>query len=63
MKLRESEYVIDRLNENIAALEDRVETLVDENRVLHAECKFGAIVAAMFGVAVGIVIGTVIAWQ
>lgn len=63
MKLRESEYLIDRLNENIAALEDRVKTLVHENKVLHEECKFGAIVAMMFGLAVGIVTGTVIAWQ
>jgi len=63
VRQRESEYIIDRLNENIAALESKVEKLIAENRVLHEECKFGAAVGLLFGVALGIVIGTTIAWQ
>jgi tetrahydromethanopterin S-methyltransferase subunit G len=63
VKLRESEYIIDRLNENIAALESRIEALVKENKETHEECKFGAAVGLMFGIALGVVIGTVIAWQ
>lgn len=62
MKYRQSEYLIDRLNENIAALEDRVERLVKENEALTEECKFGAVVAGMFGIALGLALAAVISW-
>lgn len=63
MKQRESEYIIDRLNEHIAALESQVEALVKENKSMHEECKFGAAVGLLFGIAIGVVVGTAIAWQ
>lgn len=63
MKQRESEYLIDRLNEEIAALESRVDALINENKTLHEECRFGAVVTGMLGICLGVVIGTAIAWQ
>ena len=63
VKTRESEYLIDRLNADIAALEDRVEGLIEENKSLYEECKFTAVLALVLGVCIGVIIGTVVAWR
>ena len=62
MKTRELEYTVDRLREQIARLQDNVEGLVNENKSLQTECKFGAGVALVCGFTIGSAITAAILW-
>lgn len=61
--MRKSEYVIDRLQAEIQHYKDIADAYEREYKVLKEECRFGAAVALMFGIALGIAAGTAIAWQ
>lgn len=57
-----SEYVIDRLQAEINHYKEVADMWEREYRTLQEECKFGAAVAIMIGLCLGVVIGTTITW-
>jgi hypothetical protein len=62
VKLRDSEYLVDRLKAEVEHYKDVADTYEQEYRALKEECKFGAAVTGMLGVCFGIIIGTLFAW-
>lgn len=62
MKLRESEYMVDRLKAEVQHYKDVSDMYEREYKTLQSECKFGAAVAGMIGMCLGVVIGTAITW-
>ena len=62
MKTREPKYTVDQLKKQIARLQEDVEKLIDENKSLQTECYFGAMVAFLVGVALGITAGVASVW-
>lgn len=61
--MRPSEYLVDKLRAEAEHYKDIADFLERENKELRSECKFGAALSGMFGIAIGIIIGTIIAWQ
>lgn len=57
MKLRESEYLIDRLQSEIQTYKDIADAYEREYKTLMSESKLGAAVAFMLGTALGVAIG------
>ena len=62
MKLRESEYIVDRLKAEVQHYKDVSDMYEREYNALREECKFGAAVSGMIGICIGVLIGTLFAW-
>ena len=60
--MRESEYTVDRLRAEVKHYKDIADTYEKEYQTLQSECLFGATVALLAGLVLGIAIGTVMSW-
>lgn len=60
--MRQSEYVIDRLQAEIQHYKDIADAYESECNKLREECKFGAVMSLVVGISIGVIAGVSITW-